>query len=266
MCRTPAILAAFAITVGGGAVRADDPEARRIMVAVDERDDGDHQTSDLEMILIDKKKKRRVRRIRSFSRDQGEDTQQIMFFLAPADVKDTGFLTYDFDDVERDDDQWLYLPALRKVKRIAAGDQSGSFMGSDFNYADMTTRPVERYDYEVMKETRVGEHPVWQIQAVPRSGAEAERTGYTKSVLFVRQDNYVVIRGVSWLERGDRLRYMDVRELVEIDGIWVATEVHMTTKQGKATQHKTILKRSNVRFGQDLAADLFTLRQLEKGP
>ena len=65
-----------------------------------------------------------------------------MFFLSPADVKDTGFLTYDYDEEGRDDDQWLYLPALKKTKRIASGDKSGSFMGSDFTYADMTDRLI----------------------------------------------------------------------------------------------------------------------------
>ncbi len=103
------------------------------MQAVDDRDDGDDGISDLEMTLIDKRGNKRVRKIRSFSKDFGEDDYQLMFFLSPADVKDTGFLTFDYDDDDRDDDQWLYLPALKKTKRIATGDKSGSFMGSDFS-------------------------------------------------------------------------------------------------------------------------------------
>ena len=63
---------------------------------------------------------RRTRKIRSYRMDKGEDEQSIMFFMEPADVKDTGFLTYDYDDIDRDDDQWLYLPALKKSKRIAS--------------------------------------------------------------------------------------------------------------------------------------------------
>jgi len=116
-------------------VHADDPRAREIMERVDARDDGDDQTSRLDMILIDKRENQRVRELLSFAKDVGEDTYTMLFFLSPADVKDTGFLTYDYDDESRDDDQWLFLPALRKTKRIASGDKSGSFMGSDFTYA-----------------------------------------------------------------------------------------------------------------------------------
>ena len=114
------------------------------MERVDARDDGDNATQDMEMILIDKNGNQRVREIRSLPPRRGEDTYSIMFFLSPADVKDTGFLTYDYDDDEKDDDQWLYLPALKKTKRIASGDKSGSFMGSDFSYADMTNREARR--------------------------------------------------------------------------------------------------------------------------
>jgi hypothetical protein len=238
--------------------------AEEIMRRVDARDDGDRSIRDLDMTLIDKNDNRRVRRIRAYSRDVGEDIHTIMFFLEPADVKDTGFLTYDYD-AEKDDDQWLYLPALRKTKRIASSDKSGSFMGSDFSYADLTTREVENYDWTLMKETEVRGDPVWQIQGIPRTQDEIDETGYLKSILFVRKDNYVVIRSVNWLEKAGRLKYMDVKKLEQIDGIWVTTEIHMTTKKGRETLHKTILKLYNVRFGQDLDADFFSVRQLEKG-
>jgi hypothetical protein len=238
--------------------------AEEIMRRVDARDDGDRSIRDLDMVLIDKNDNRRVRRIRAYSRDVGEDIHTIMFFLEPADVKDTGFLTYDYD-AEKDDDQWLYLPALRKTKRIASSDKSGSFMGSDFSYADLTTREVENYDWTLMKETEVRGDAVWQIQGIPRTQDEIDETGYLKSILFVRKDNYVVVRSVNWLEKAGRLKYMDVKKLEQIDGIWVTTEIHMTTKKGRETRHKTILKLYNVRFGQDLDADFFSVRQLEKG-
>ncbi len=244
---------------------AEELTGREIMQRVEDRDDGDNMISDMEMILIDKRGQKRIRKMRSFAKDEGEDEHTLMFFLSPADVEDTGFLTYDYDDVDEDDDQWLYLPALRKTKRIAAGDQSGSFMGSDFNYSDMSSHPLDRYDYTLMKETEVGEHKVWQVETIPRTDAEIDRTGYTKSVVFVRQDNYVVIRSVGWLKKGKRLRYLEIKALEEIDGIWVATEMTMTTKKGKMTLHKTVIKVSNVRFNQDLDADDFTVRKLEKG-
>lgn len=243
---------------------AEELTAREIMQRVDDRDDGDHGTSDMEMVLIDKNGHERVRKIRSFGKDKGADKQRIMFFLEPADVKDTAFLTYDYDAYEKDDDQWLYLPALKKTKRIASSDKSGSFMGSDFTYADMTGKNLDAYDFKILKEEEVRGARTWLIEAVPRTKQEIDETGYTKSVVFVRQDNFVPVRAVHW-EQGGVLKYMDVTGLEQIDGIWVATETSMTRKKGKDTLHKTILRLGNVRFNQDLAEEMFSIRRLEKG-
>jgi hypothetical protein len=238
---------------------------REIMDLVDARDDGDKSVQDMKMVLIDKNGSQRKRTIRSQRKDVGEDAYSIMFFLDPADVKDTGFLTYDYDEDERDDDQWLYLTALKKTKRIASGDKSGSFMGSDFSYADMTDRPLDLYDYTLVKETELDGVPIWIVEAVPNTEKEIDETGYTKQVFFIRKDNYVVVRAKSWLKKGGRNKYMDVKKLERIDGIWTATEMTMTTKKGKQTLHKTVLVSDNVRYGQKMDDDDFTVRKLEQG-
>ncbi len=253
-------LSAFAATA------ADDPKAREIMTRVDDRDDGDNQTSNMQMILIDKRGKQRVRDLRSFSKDKGEDDYSMMFFLSPADVEDTGFLTYDYDEADRDDDQWLYLPALKKTKRIASSDKSGSFMGSDFSYSDMTSRPLENYEYELLQEGEVDGHPVWIIQSTPVDEDEIDETGYTKSIQFVRTDNDVVVQAKIWVKKGKRNKAEVVGVAWQIDGIWVPTVMTMTTKKGKKTPHKTILRMSDIKFGQDLDFDPFSVRGLETGP
>lgn len=245
---------------------ADDPKAREIMERVDARDDGDDQTSTLQMTLIDKNGKQRVRELRALTKDKGEDTWSMMFFLAPADVEDTGFLTYDYDEASRDDDQWLYLPALKKTKRIASSDKSGSFMGSDFSYADMTDRPLAYYDYKLLQESEVDGHPVWVIEAVPNNDEERDETGYTKSINFIRKDNDVMIRSKIWVKKGNRNKYFDVEKLEQIEGIWVPTLMTMTSKKGDQTLHKTILRTSDVKFGQPLEFDQFSVRGLETGP
>jgi outer membrane lipoprotein-sorting protein len=259
-----AALGTCALLLAGSAA-AEPPTGREIMERVDARDDGDNRTQDMLMILIDKRANERVRELRSLSRDVGEDTQSIVFFLSPADVRETGFLTYDYDGAEKDDDQWLYLPALKKTKRIASADKSGSFMGSDFSYADMTDRELDSYDYRLLQEGEVDGHPVWIVEAIPNNDKEREETGYTRSIFFVRKDNDVVVRAKSWVKKGDRNKYLDVKQLEQIDGIWVPTEMHMTTKKGDATLHKTVLKSSNVRFNQEIPEDEFTVRRLEKG-
>ena len=118
---------------------------------------------------------------------------------------------------------------------------------------------------ELMKETEVDGVPVWQIESIPNTKQEIDETGYTKSIVFVRKDNYVVIRSVSWLKKGKRLKYFDVKKLEQIDGIWTPTEMHMTTKKGSKTLHKTVLVADNVKYNQPMDDDQFSVRQLEKG-
>jgi len=255
-----------AAALGASPASADDPKAREIMRKVNDRDDGDNQTNDLEMTLIDKSGNQRLRAIKAFSKDRGKDTLSISFFLSPADVKDTGFLTYDYDESGKDDDQWLYLPALRKTKRIASSDKSGSFMGSDFNYSDMTEPDLEDYDYTLKREVEVDGHKTWEIEGVPRGDAIADETGYSKGVAWVRQDNLVVIRAVRWVYKSNRMKFMQITKLDQIDGIWTPLEMRMDTREGRDVVHSTVLKFNNVKYNQKLTEDFFSVRQLEKGP
>ncbi|MFV2035204.1 MAG: outer membrane lipoprotein-sorting protein, partial [Halocynthiibacter sp.] len=114
------LLAALFLAVFPAVVLAQN--ATEIMAGVDARDDGDNATSEIEMVLIDKNGNKRSRTLQSFTKDRANDTQRLMFFLAPADVRGTGFLTYDFGAANRDDDKWIYLPELFKTKRIATSD------------------------------------------------------------------------------------------------------------------------------------------------
>lgn len=243
-------------------------EARDIMQKVYDREDGNNAVMDMDMLLIDNKGDKRQRTVKSWRRDagaNGKDTETIMFFVEPADVKNTGFLTYDFDDVAKDDDQWLYLPALKKTKRIASSDKSSSFMGTDFTYADMSKRHIDNYTYTLLKEDIVDGNKVWVIESIPANDKEREETGYSKSISFVRQDNFVVVRGVSVLQTGGKVKYMEAKKLEQIDGIWVASETTMTTKKDKSVEHQTILKSRNIQFNQPMDNELFTTRRLEQG-
>ncbi len=239
--------------------------AQEIAQAAHDRDEGDNLMSNMKMTLIDKNGKKRVRQLKNFAKEKGEDTLKLMFFLTPADVKDTGFLTYDYEDSDKDDDQWLYLPELKKVKRIASSDKSSSFMGSDFTYSDMTSRNVEDYSYEIMKEPEVGGHKTWQLMVTPKNAKVVEETGYTKSIVFIRQDNFVVVQALNYVKLGKKLKYMKVLGLEEIEGVWTSTKVQMVTKKGKKTLHKTILEFSDIKYNQDLEESFFATRTLERG-
>ncbi len=244
---------------------ADDQKARDIMQKAEDRDDGDHRTSDMQMILIDKKGNKREKYFKVFSKDYGEDTKQIMFIEKPSNIRNTGFLTFDYDSPDKDDDQWLYLPALGKPKRIASTDKDGSFMGSDLNYSDMSSRELSDYNYKLLKETTLKGAKVWIIESIPKTKKVIDETGYKKLIMAVRQDNYVITRIKSWTKDGGYVKLIDFNKVELIDNVWVPLEILVKKKLGKKIKHKTHIKISNVKFNQNLSDDLFTLRRIKKG-
>ena len=238
--------------------------ARQIMKRSIELEDGNNRTSDMTMTLVDKHNEKRTRKLKGYSKDKGVDNLSLMVFTAPNDVKGTGFLTIDYKDEAKDDDQWLYLPALRKVKRVAGSDKKGSFMGSDFTYGDMTKRSLSLYNYKILKEKVIAGIKSWIIEVKPVNQDVVNKYGYTKSIVFVRQDNYFIIRAIHWLEKGNKVKYLQVKKLDLIDNVWVAKESTMMTKIGKKIIHKTMLSYENIKFNQSLDESLFSVRQLEK--
>ena len=243
---------------------ADNMTAREIMERVDARDDGATLEQDMLMVLIDKNGNERTRDLKSYGKDFGLDSHRTLFFKSPSDVKNTAFLTYDYDDSAKDDDQWLYLPALKKVKRIPSTDKSSSFMGSDFSYFDMTDRDLEDYDFKILKETKVRGHDAWMIESTPRNQAVIDESGYDKTIAIVRKDNYIVVRAINFLTNGKK-KYLDLKRIHEQNGIWLTDEMTMTTKKGKNIIHKTILSFDNIKLNETIDDAVFTTRRLEKG-
>ena len=104
------------------------------------------------------------------------------------------------------------------------------------------------------------------IEALPRDNTVRDRYGYDKSVVFVRQDIFLAVRAVHWVHDGGKLKYLDLKRLEQIDGIWMGTELDMKTTKGGETLHRTVMRFSDVKFNQPLDESLFTVRRLEKGP
>jgi hypothetical protein len=257
------------ITIGLSSTLLMAQSARDIMQKVIDRDDGDNIITNMQMQLIDKNGHKRVRNMKTYSKDIGVDEYKMIFFISPSDVKNTAFLTYDYQDDDKDDDQWLYLPALKKTKRIPASDKDSAFMGSDFTYNDMTEPNLNDYNFKILKESVVkrksGNEKVWIIEVLPKNEKVIDETGYLKTIAYVRQDNYMVTRAKYYLKKAKRVKYMDVKKVEKIDGIDVATITTMTTKKGKRTLHKTILIQTDVKMNQNLKKDMFSIRTIEKG-
>ena len=129
----------------------------------------------------------------------------------------------------------------------------------------MTSPNLDEYDYKILKELDVRGKKVWVIEATPSSQKEIDETGYKKGMIFVRQDNFMVVRGIRWVADSTEMKYLDIPEVAKIDDIWVALKMTMTTKKGKSTLHRTELLFENNRFNQDLDESMFTVRQIEKG-
>ena len=262
------ILLILASTLSANA--AEPLTALEIMQKVDQRDDGDTSESETVMVLIDRHKNQRIRHLKMFRKDFGEDSKSIMFFLSPADVKNTSFLTYDYDEAEKDDDTWLYLPALRKVKRIASGDKSGAFMGSDFTYSDVGGLEIDQWDFKfgMKKEAIIDGQQTWVIVGKPKKNIKKKvinETGYLQTQSWVRQDNFMLVKGKFWVKKGKKIKYLTAKKIKQINGIWTAQEMKMITTKRKRVEHASILQIKNVHYNKPLKDKMFTKTRMEGG-
>ncbi len=239
-----------------------DIEAQQVAVNLDERENGVDETSEMEMILTNKRDQQRVRKIATYRKDDGEDTKSVMFFLEPADVKGTGFLSWSYDDESKDEDQWLYLPALKKVRRISSSGKSDYFMGTDFTYSDMGDNDINDYTHTMLGAEVIDGVECYHLERVPKDDNVIDETGYSRAELWVRPDIWMMMKAVFFDKKGKLLKELTVSEFEEVNGIWVAKNLFMDNIQKK---HKTTLKFSNNQFDTGLDDKLFTQRQLQRG-
>lgn len=262
---TGIVLAAIALSgIFAAAVSAELPDidARQVAVNVDERDDGDDETTDMEMTLINKNGQERVRKVMTYRKDYGEDSHSVMFFLEPADVKDTGFLTWNYDDESKDDDQWLYLPALKKVRRISSSGKADYFMGTDFTYSDMGDRDVDDYTYKHLGTEVIDGIECYHIESIPKDKDVIKETGYSRGEMWVRPDIWIMVKAKFYDKKGEFLKELSTGDVEEIDGIWTIKKMHMVNEQ---KNHQTIFQFSNISYNTGLDDDIFSQRRLTKG-
>ena len=248
--------------------------AKEVMQKVEDRDTGNTSTGESIMILIDRRGNQRIRHTKMFRKeyDKGtpnEVTKSVSYFLSPADVKDTSFLSFNWEDENREDDSWLYLPALRKVKRIASSDKSGSFMGSDFTYSDIEGVDIKDYDYEFIKESeQVDGQEVWVIGSKPKEDRKKnviKKTGYTKSELWIRKDIFMLHKGKFWVDKGKKIKFLTLSEVEKIDGIWTAKKLQMVTTKKGQQEHATVLQSKSTVYNQPLEDEMFTTQRIQRG-
>jgi hypothetical protein len=242
-------------------------DARAIAQAVEDRDIGDRGTAQATLKLLDQNGKERARKFRQMTMKFAGGRKTLMFFESPADVRNTGFLSIDYDTGSKPDDQWLYLPSLHRSTRIAAADKAGSFMGSDISYADLTKRDSSEYDYALIEQSvKVDGEDCWLIEARPRSEAQKNETGYLKTQLWISKSKLLRMQVKAWVVEGKKLKYMKFGNVRQIDGIWVAQMVTVRTVRGEHVESTTVLELGEVKFNQPAVdANQFAERRLEQG-
>ncbi len=216
----------------------DDPVEKGEAVALewDSRDRGFGDSRvELTMTLEDRKGATRTRRLRIDTLERAGDDEgdwSLAVFEEPRDVKGTALLSY--ANILEPDDQWLYLPALKRVKRISATNRSGPFVGSEFAYEDLTAQEVRKYDYLWMRDERCGPTTCFVVERRPRY----ENSGYTRLLTWYDQEEYQV-RRVEYYDRNDvflkTLSVSDYRQY--LDRFWRAHGLVMDNhKTGKRTR------------------------------
>lgn len=231
---------------------------RQIIENVYYRPTGDDATSDLTMTLINSRGDERVREIQQFSKDYGKEEKSIMFFLSPADVRNTSFMNWSYDEEGKDDDQWIYLPALKKVKRISSDSKSDYFMGSDFTYDDLGDRHPSEDTHKLLREEKINGEDCYVVESIPKE----EDYMYSKTVTWVSKDKWIGLKKEFYDEDGDHLKNLTVEKYDKIDGFWVIlhSEMHNIQKD-----HKTIMKLKNVKLNTGIDDGMFTERMMKRG-
>lgn len=167
-------------------------EGRRVMEEANARNRCDYETTNVKMEIIDNRNKTRIRRLMIYARrDKDKNLQTLIRFTAPEDVKGTGLLT--LENKEREDDQWLYLPLLRKNKRIAEGSKKNSFVGTDFTFEDLRPENLNIHNYRLLDEKELDGYPCFVIEATPTQEGE-RNSGYKSRKLWVRKDVYLPVK------------------------------------------------------------------------
>ncbi|MDH4128005.1 MAG: outer membrane lipoprotein-sorting protein [Spirochaetota bacterium] len=177
-------------------------------------------------------------------------------FKKPSDVSGTKLLTH--ERKTGSDDQWLYLPAMNRIKRISSDNKSGSFMGSEFSYEDLGSREVEKYKYKYIRDTKLNGIDCFLVERYPLERS----SGYTKMVSWVRKDNYQAIKIDFYDRKREHLKTLHLKDYKQYKGkFWRALTLEMENLQ---TGKKTKLKMVNLNIGGSLNKSKFYMRALGK--
>ena len=234
---------------------------------IENREQGRDSRLQMTMRLIDRQGRSRERSLlvtglRGPQRGAAVGDRVLIRFLAPNDIKGTGFLVW--EHAKQDDERFLYLPALGRVRRIAGSEKQESFVGSDLSYEDIGGRELTDYTYSIVERDASWTAPDGRTHAawLLESRANDKQAAYPRTVSLVRKDNFVVVAAEVFDRRNEREKKYEVRRLEPIDGIWTAMEVVMMNELQRT---RTELVVTGARYNTGLSEADFSRRVLEQG-
>ena len=229
-----------------------------VMRQVYERPNGSDMQATLNMTITNSRGSTRERSIVQFRQDDTNTEKKIMFFTAPADVRNTSFLSYSYADGKKDD-QWIYLPALGRVRRIASDKSNESFMGSDFTYDDMGARHPSADTHSILREETIDGWSCYVVESVPVD----PNSEFAKTISWVIKDEWIGLKKEFLDTKGSVIRELTIDDYEKIDDIWVITDMTMRNLQKNTSTRITM---NEVSFNNNLRDSFFTERQMQIGP
>jgi len=220
--------------------------------------------ADATMLLESRGGASRERRMTMLTRlqDNGVDANVLIRFLSPGDIRGTAFLQLEHSSA--DDDIWVYLPALKKSRRLVANNKKDSFFGSDFSYGDILPPRVDLYRHVLGDSETLDGHETYVIMSTPASDSVLRDSGYSRKRTWVRKDSFLEAK-VEYYDTDGRLLKTQTatdQKLIDPDqGRWIAQRREMVNHQ---SGHRTVLTLSRIVNGPAVGATDFSVRAIER--
>lgn len=230
---------------------------QQIMEKVYNNPSGEDTQGSLTMTLTNNRGEKRVRTLTQFIKNDGKIEKKIMFFVTPADVKNTSFMSWSYSD-GRSDDQWIYLPALKRIKRISSDGKSDYFMGSDFTYDDLGDRHPNQDNHKLLREETVDGKDCYVVESTPKK----DDYMYSKTITWVMKDNYLGLKREFYDDRKKLLKVLTIKKFGKVDGFWTILETEMHNVQ---KNHKTNMLFKDVKKNKGIPDSKFTERSMTLG-
>ncbi len=231
---------------------------------IQDRDIGRDSRGEMRMRLYDRQGRvpERTMILRSLRSISGKGDRTLVRFTYPNDIKGTSFLVWEHPNGE--DERFLYLPALGRVRRIAGEEKQASFVGSDLSYEDIGGRDLTDYTYAYADQNAQwtapdgSKHAAWALE----SRAKDRDAEFPRSVSLVLKDRFIVVHADIFNRRDERTKVFDVRRLERVDGIWTALDLTVVNEREKT---RTELTTTTIRYNVALTENDFSRRELEQG-